>query len=163
VTANTFWPKPGDGIQKGERPVIRARRHWAVLLKALLPTVGIVIGAFLLSRLVDGAADGLRLLQFLLWSIAAVAVARFAWRVLEWWREVITVTDRRFVIDSGVIATKNSMIPLNRVTDMSFQHTVVGRLLGYGTLRLESAGQRHGMEKIDYLPEEVFHRLFSLL
>jgi hypothetical protein len=27
----------------GERLVIRARRHWAVLLKVLLPTVGIVV------------------------------------------------------------------------------------------------------------------------
>jgi hypothetical protein len=56
VTANAFWSRLGGDesvFNSGERLVIRARRHWAVLLKVLLPTVGIVVGTYLLSQLVS--------------------------------------------------------------------------------------------------------------
>ena len=33
------------------------------------------------------------------------------------------------------------MMPLAKVTDMSFQRSPIGRILGYGEFILESAGQ----------------------
>ncbi len=132
--------------------MIRVRRHWAVLLKDLLITFGIVLGAYLLSRLVGGVAGGLWLVQSLLWYIAVGALLRFAWQVLEWWVEVIIVTDKRFMVTSGIIETKNSMMPITKVTDMSFMRPFFGQILGYGTLRIESAGQKQDLEWIYFLP-----------
>jgi uncharacterized membrane protein YdbT with pleckstrin-like domain len=148
-----------------ERRVIRVRRHWAVLLKVLLQTVLIVIGTFLISKLLSSVSDGLWLLQSLLWYLAVVVVLRFAWHVLEWWHEVIIVTDKRFMVTTGIIETKNSMMPITKVTDMSFMRPVIGQVLGYGTLRVESAGQKQDLEKIEYLPrpEEVFHAISELI
>jgi membrane protein YdbS with pleckstrin-like domain len=132
--------------------VLRVRRHWACLLRVLLQTVGIVTGDFLASRLVSGVANGLWLVQSLPWYIAVLAVLRLALKVLEWWTEVVVVTDQQFVITSGGIMRKNSMIPITNVTDMSFLRPVIGQVLGYGTLRVESAGQKQDLEKIEYLP-----------
>jgi uncharacterized membrane protein YdbT with pleckstrin-like domain len=148
-----------------ERRVIRVRRHWAVLLWPLLQTVGVVIVAFVLSGLVSRVGEGLWLPQSLLWYLAVAAVLRFAWKVLEWWIEVIIVTDKRFMITSGVIQTKNSMMPITKVTDMSFLRPFAGQLLGYGTLRVESAGQKQDLEKIQYVPrpEEVFMAISELI
>ncbi len=145
--------------------MIRVRRHWAVLLKVLAQTVLIVIGAFLVSRVLSSVSDGLWLLQSLLWYIAVAAVLRFAWNVLEWWHEVIIVTDKRFMVTSGIIETKNSMMPITKVTDMSFMRPVIGQVLGYGTLRVESAGQKQDLETIQFLPrpEEVFHAISELI
>jgi hypothetical protein len=148
-----------------ERRVIRVRRHWAYLLKDLLITVGIVLAAYLLSRLVSGVADGLWLVQSLLWYAAVGALLRFAWKVLEWWCETIVVTDKRFLVTSGIIETKNSMMPITKVTDMSFMRPFFGQLLGYGTLRIESAGQKQDLEWIHFLPrpEEVFQAISELI
>lgn len=148
-----------------ERRVIRVRRHWAVLLKDLLITVGVVVGAFLLSRLVSSLVQGLWVVQSLLWYIAVFAILRFAWKVLEWWVEIVVVTDKRFMLTSGIIETKNSMMPITKVTDMSFMRPFVGQLLGYGTLRVESAGQKQDLERIEYLPrpEEVFRAISELI
>ncbi|MBV9160503.1 MAG: PH domain-containing protein [Pseudonocardiales bacterium] len=148
-----------------ERRVIRVRRHWAMLLWPLVQTVGIVIVAFVLSRLVSRVGEGLWLPQSLLWYLAVAAVLRFAWKLLEWWIEVIIVTDKRFMITSGVIQTKNSMMPITKVTDMSFLRPFAGQLLGYGTLRVESAGQKQDLEKIQYVPrpEEVFMAISELI
>jgi uncharacterized membrane protein YdbT with pleckstrin-like domain len=148
-----------------ERRVIRVRRHWAILLGVLLQTGGIMIGLYLLSRLVSSAAGTLWLVQSLLWYAAVAVLLRFAWKVLEWWTEVIVVTDKRLMITSGIIETKNSMMPVTKVTDMSFMRPFLGQLLGYGTLRVESAGQKQDLEMVEYLPkpEEVFMAISELI
>lgn len=148
-----------------ERRVIRVRRHWAVLIVPLLQTIGIVIVAFVLSKLVSGLGSGLWLVQSLLWYTAVAALVRFAWKALEWWVEIIIVTDKRFMVTSGIIETKNSMMPITKVTDMSFMRPLLGQVLGYGTLRIESAGQKQDLEYIRYLPrpEEVFQAISELI
>jgi hypothetical protein len=147
-----------------ERRVIRVRRHWAKLLPVLLQTVGIMLGAFLLSSLVRGV-PAVWLAQSLLWYVAVGALLRLAWKTLHWWHEVLIVTDKRFMINSGLIETKNSMMPLTKVTDMSFLRPFFGQVLGYGTLRVESAGQKQDLERIEYLPrpEEVFMAISELV
>ncbi|MGH3722173.1 MAG: PH domain-containing protein [Pseudonocardiaceae bacterium] len=145
--------------------MIRVRRHWAMLAKPLLQTPVIVLAAFVLSSLVNRAEQGLWLVQSLLWYVAIGAVVRLAWKVLEWWLELIIVTDKRFMITSGIIQTKHSMMPITKVTDMSFLRPFAGQLLGYGTLRVESAGQKQDLERIEYVPrpEEVFQAISELI
>jgi uncharacterized membrane protein YdbT with pleckstrin-like domain len=90
-------------------------------------------------------------MQSLLWSIAVVAVLRLAWMVLEWWMDVV-VTDKHFVITFGVITRKTYVMPTTKVVDLSFMRPVAGQLLGYGTLRVESAGQKQDVKMVKYLP-----------
>lgn len=44
------------------------------------------------------------------------------------------------------------MMPLSKVTDMSFHRTFIGRLLGYGEFVVESAGQDQALRSIDHIP-----------
>jgi hypothetical protein len=44
------------------------------------------------------------------------------------------------------------MMPLAKVTDMSFQRSAMGRIFGYGEFILESAGQDQALNRVDYLP-----------
>jgi uncharacterized membrane protein YdbT with pleckstrin-like domain len=145
-----------------ERRVIRVRRHWASLLAVLLQTFGVVVVAFVASQLVS---DDLWIVQTVLWYLAIAALVRFVWKALEWWIELIIVTDKRFMISSGLVVTKISMMPITKVTDMSYLRTAGGRLLGYGTLRVESAGQKQDLEKVEYLPkpEAVFDAISELI
>ncbi|HVE96744.1 MAG TPA: PH domain-containing protein [Pseudonocardiaceae bacterium] len=154
---------PNEYLIPTERRVIRVRRHWASLLRVLAETVAVVIVAFVLSQLLGG--DDLWVLQSVLWYLAVFAVLRFAWKVLEWWVELIVITDKRFLITSGIIVTKISMMPITKVTDMSYLRSFAGRLLGYGTLRVESAGQKQDLERVDYLPkpEATFDAISELI
>lgn len=53
----------------------------------------------------------------------------------------------------------------NAVTDLTFERSLRGRLLGYGTLIVESAGQIQALNRIDYIPrpEEVYEALPELV
>ena len=44
------------------------------------------------------------------------------------------ITDKRLMWDRGIIAQELGMMPLTKVTDLTFQRTLGGRILGYGTV-----------------------------
>lgn len=171
MTTDTFWHVSGKIAKKfrdmfgrhtaenllnalEKLGMFRVRRHWVVLLKVLLPTVGVIIAALWLSLLVSGASW--RGVQWFLWSVALGAVLHFAWKVLDWWDEIITVTYKQFMVNKGIITKREFVMPITQVTNWEFKRTVGGRLLGYGTLRVDSAGQNHDLETIEYLPQEVY-------
>ncbi|MGH3771644.1 MAG: PH domain-containing protein [Pseudonocardiaceae bacterium] len=145
--------------------MIRVRQHWAVLITPILQAYGVAIVAFVLSLVVSRVGQDWWLAQSVLWYAAVGAILYLAWKVLGWWIDLVIVTDKRFMRTTGVIITKNSMMPITKVTDMSFMRPFPGQLLGYGTLRVESAGQKQDLERIDYVPrpEELFQAISELI
>jgi hypothetical protein len=75
------------------------------------------------------------------------------------------VTDKRFVRTWGVLTRQVGMMPLTRVTDMRYERPALGRVLGYGTFVLESAGQDQALHLIEFLPdpEELYQEVCKLL
>ena len=79
-------------------------------------------------------------------------------------RAVIVVTDQRIFEVSGVLTRKVASMPLTRVTDMTYRRSLLGRLLGYGDLIVESAGQDQALSHIDHLPDpDGFYRTITSL
>ena len=79
--------------------------------------------------------------------------------------ERIVISDKRVMLAQGFIVARVGMMPLSKVTDLTFQRSLRGRLLGYGTLIVESAGQIQALSRIDYIPrpEEVYEALSELV
>ncbi|MGE0300846.1 MAG: PH domain-containing protein, partial [Pseudonocardia sp.] len=57
------------------------------------------------------------------------------------------------------------MMPLGKVTDLTFRRTFMGRILNYGTMIVESAGQIQALNKVRYMPrpEEIYEALSELI
>ena len=144
-----------------ERRVIRVRMHWAVMAKSLIST-----GLFLLlmiwvqRHLPEGA-----LVDNLTFYLSLAAVLRFTLQTILWWIERIVITDKRVMLAEGILVHNVGMMPLSKVTDLTFRRTFGGRLLGYGTLIVESAGQIQALNKIRYMPrpEEIYEALSELI
>jgi len=64
----------------------------------------------------------------------------------------------------GIVARNGRDIPLSRITDISFRKGPLDRLLGSGTLVVESAGE-HGQLRLTEIPhvERVQALLFQLV
>jgi uncharacterized membrane protein YdbT with pleckstrin-like domain len=73
-------------------------------------------------------------------------------------------TNERVIMRTGVFSRQGRDIPLNRVNDVSFQHSFFERLLGCGTLTIESAGER-GQVTLSEIPrvEKIQSQLYSLV
>ena len=144
-----------------ERRVIRVRMHWAVMAKSLVST-----GLFLLLMIiVQSYFPESALVDNLTFYLALVAVLRFTVLVILWWTERIVVTDKRLMLSRGIITHNLGMMPLSKVTDLTFQRSLGGRMLGYGTVIVESAGQNQAFERIGYLPrpEEIYEAISELV
>ena len=144
-----------------ERRVIRVRLHWAVMANSLIST-----GLFLLLMIVaQRYLPGSVLVDNLTFYLALVAVLRFTVLTILWWIERIVITDKRVMLAEGFIVHNVGMMPFSKVTDLTFQRSFGGRLLGYGTLIVESAGQIQALNRIDYMPrpEEVYEALSELV
>ncbi len=63
------------------------------------------------------------------------------------------MTDKRLLLRSGLWTRRIDMMPVSKVTDMSYERPFTGRVFGYGTFILESAGQDQALSRISYLPD----------
>ena len=69
------------------------------------------------------------------------------------------------LLSTGVVTRKVNMVPLTKVTDMSFRRSSMGRVLGYGEFILESAGQDPALRVADHLPypEQLYLEVCGLI
>ena len=158
-----FAPRdPDEYLLDTERRVIRIRRHWAVLLWDTFEAIALLAICVLVSYLLPPAAW---VIQNILWYAALLVILRFAYVVMEWWVERLVVTDKRFVMTTGVYTTKVLMMPITKVTDLTYERSAWGRMMGYGTMVVESAGQIQALNKIDFLPrpEEFYDTISELV
>jgi uncharacterized membrane protein YdbT with pleckstrin-like domain len=147
----------------GEQTVVATRRHWAVLLwPGVRALVVLVAGLWVLTLDPDGrVSSGIGLL------VVVGALGWFALRAGEWWMRHFLVTRRRVLLTSGIVARTVTLLPLRRITDLTWKETVPGQVLGYGTFRFESAGSQQALSQITFLPRadllyrEVSELLFS--
>ncbi|HET9611243.1 MAG TPA: PH domain-containing protein [Acidimicrobiales bacterium] len=59
------------------------------------------------------------------------------------------VTDTRIMRISGVISRRAHSIPWVRVTDLTIEQSLMGRLFGYATLHIESANEDSGLRDLE--------------
>src|SRR5215218_10473467 len=143
-----------------ETAVVATRRHWAVLIEPtakFLPFF--VAGCWLLLVDPENRVTSSAGLLVLLGSLGYYEL-----RVGEWWMRHFIVSTRRVLLTSGVIARTVTLLPLRRITDLTWKETLLGQVLGYGTFRFESAGPQQALSEITYLPgADVLYRRVSAL
>ena len=144
-----------------ERRVIRVRYHWASVWKDVAQTALFLLLMVLAERYLPDSV----LIDNFAFYLALVAVLRFTVLTILWWTERIVVTDKRVMLAKGIITHNVGMMPLGKVTDLTFQRSLGGRMLGYGTVIVESAGQNQAFERIKYVPrpEEVYEAISELV
>jgi membrane protein YdbS with pleckstrin-like domain len=125
------------------------RRHWTFLWKEI---VAIVAATFVLGYVAGTSGTGSMLagVAGVAWAALALWVA---WQVGDWYFDRFVLTSRRVMVVAGMVTRKVAMMPLARVTDMAYNQSPLGRMLGYGTFILESAGQEQALREINHLPD----------
>ncbi len=139
-----------------ELVIVAIRKHWFHLFRELCAVVGATVLAFWVDLNVPLTPGG-ELLHNLSWLVWWISVGWLVWEVLNWRRDWFVATDKRFLLFFGFIRRKVAMMPLLKVTDMTYDRSLLGRIVGFGTFILESAGQQQAMSKIDHVPHADQH------
>ena len=145
-----------------ERQVITVHQHPAILIR---PIFEVLIGLAIAGWLSNSVAHGSGTVILVIWILWALVFLRLVVKVAEWGETYFVVTSQRFLLAEGIITRKVKMMPLAKVTDMSFQRSAMGRILGYGEFILESAGQDQALTRVDHLPypEQLYLEVCGLI
>jgi uncharacterized membrane protein YdbT with pleckstrin-like domain len=151
-------------LAPGESPVITLHPHWKVLVKPVALAVLIVAVALVAIVIIPfGKAAPIAALV-----LGGVAIIGVMWSLmiplLRWRTTTYELTSRRLRVREGILARFGKDIPLSRITDVSFETSILDRVLGAGTLVVESPGE-HGQLRLNQIPrvEYLQSTLFQLV
>lgn len=136
-------------LAEGERIVIRTRQHPAVLTRRSLWPLGALVVYVWFDTGLQVAEPLLRLTGV----VFLVGLARLGWAELQRRYRWIVVTNKRILKHEGVLDVSVPMMRLTKVTDMTYRRTLLGEVLGFGTIIIESAGQQQAIRELTFIPE----------
>ncbi len=145
-----------------ERQVITVHQHPAVLI---MPILWVLVGLAVAGWLSEAAAHGNGTIILVIWILWGLLFLRLVVKVIEWAETYFVVTSQRMLLSTGLVTHKVNMMPLTKVTDMSFKRTGPGRILGYGEFVVESAGQDQALSNVKFLPypEQLYLEVCGLI
>jgi uncharacterized membrane protein YdbT with pleckstrin-like domain len=149
---------PGTQLLSGEEVVFATRKHWAAPVADSRWAVLMLLGALVLSWLQTDAATGL--VGFVNRTFGLLALALFlggagwiVYNVVAWRTAHYTVTNRRVLSSEGLVRRTTTDTLLVSITDVRSITSVIGRGLGYGTLRIVSSSGTAGEDEFSAVRE----------
>jgi uncharacterized membrane protein YdbT with pleckstrin-like domain len=132
---------PKNSLTEDEKIVLEFHPHWSTLVATIFwAIVAVVVAGVVIFFIPDGGSQ--TLIRLIVGAIGVVAVIVVGFLpFLRWVTTSYTLTNRRLVMRHGILARSGRDIPLTRVNDVSFSHSLIERMLGTGTLVVESGGE----------------------
>jgi uncharacterized membrane protein YdbT with pleckstrin-like domain len=134
-----------EQLLPGETLILLARQHPLVLFRPVL-----------LNLITLAVLVGLAILLAKAWIVVffIAPLVYLLWEFLEWRRREYILTDRRVVRQEGVFSVSSFDAPLDKINNVFHQQTLVGRLLKYGQVGLETASEQ-GTTVLDFLSKPL--------
>lgn len=152
-------PYPEELLTADEQVVVHKHPHWKLILVPILVLLVVVAAASFLGALVASQ-------PWAPWAwlgLAVVGAVLIIWLtvvpVIRWRTTHFVITTRRVLVREGVLARHGIDIPMSRINSVQFRHTLLERLLGCGTLIIESASD----EPLEFDDIPDVERVHSLL
>jgi membrane protein YdbS with pleckstrin-like domain len=150
-TRRRVLPLPDEVIDQflgnGERMIHNDHPSFrSFLVQNTLLFVGLLVVAVLFLAITFNGP--LVAAAFLLLILAVVLLVLVLKRLGDRYTSYV-VTDTRIMRISGIISRRAHSIPWVRVTDLTIEQSLSGRLFGYATLHIESANEDSGLRDLD--------------
>ncbi len=144
-------------LRPGEEMAAEVRRHWIVLAGPFGVTLfflGCLVAAAFVRRPYVVPVAGAALAVAAIWAL---------WRWLDWRADLWAVTSQRVIDESGVLEVRIVDSPLDTIHNVTCVQSIWGRIVGYGTLNIQTAAQ-HGSTTIPDVtgPEELRETILEL-
>jgi uncharacterized membrane protein YdbT with pleckstrin-like domain len=132
-------------LATNEKIVYRTKQHWMAPIFGTITGVAILVGGVILFILQltfaeDGVIGFLRTLAF--WASLILVVVGVLWvgySYIRWWVEDYAVTNQKVVKVAGLLNKRTSGAALEKINDVVMEQGPLGRMLGYGTLKVSTA------------------------
>ncbi len=150
---------PQKLLAPGETISFETRPHWRALFVPAIILIATVFAVTWLYFWIDTTQFGGTVMRWIV--LGAGLLILILWALVPFLRWVTTeyvFTDRRIIVRSGIITRQGRDMPLAKVNDVSFKVPVMGRILNYGELDIQSAGENEGLTIADVPDVEDIQR-----
>lgn len=133
---------PAEVLAEDEELVLHLHPHWRTALgPGLLVLIAVVVTA--VAWVMLPVTEGGRIAFLVVAAIMLYQGVRYGVAPLVIWRCThYVLTGERILLQDGVIARERRDLPLNRVNDHVVTQSVLDRLFGTGTLKIDSIGEQ---------------------
>jgi uncharacterized membrane protein YdbT with pleckstrin-like domain len=130
----------------GETVVYEARLHWVLFLRpAILSLIFIAVAVALFYFASDSInANNTSLMQHIGWVLIVLAILPVVAGVFRRAAREYAVTNKRVVMQNGVMGRQTEEVFLNKIESIAVDQTVMGRMLGFGTVTIRGTGGSFG-------------------
>ncbi len=135
-------------LASGEKVIFHAHSHWKNVFVPVVVTLAVT--ALAVVALVAWVPDDQGWVRWAVLAVAAVLILVFGlWPIIVWLASTDTLTTRRLISRRGVFSREGKDIPMDRVQSVSYRRTLLERMLGSGTLVVQTAGETSDVELAD--------------
>jgi membrane protein YdbS with pleckstrin-like domain len=136
----------------GEEVLDVVYRHWFILLRNELPAIGLLVAGIAARNAlgVTGLGGPLPLLALVGGVLGGLVVGVLTY--LNWADDVFILTTQRIVdVDRlfFILAEYSSDAPYARVQNVQVAKTLLGQVLGFGSIVVETSGRKHPVRMMD--------------
>jgi uncharacterized membrane protein YdbT with pleckstrin-like domain len=139
-------------LVEGEELVLDLRPHWIALV---MPTIATILTIAVMTLLYSTFEE--QILDLIVGVAGALFLLAYpVRRLVDWLTSHFVVTSDRIIHRRGFIAKYSMEVPLEAINDVRFEQGIIDRMIGAGTLVVQSASEA-GRQVFDDIrnPEEV--------
>lgn len=128
-------------LKKNERLLIEAKKHWFILVAPItwLAMSVIVTGIVYANAGFSGFGHASRV-------IVIGFVFYLLYRIYDRTTNIWAVTNLRMIDEFGVISYSAKESPIDKINNVSFNKSVLGRLFDYGDVQVQTAAEMGSTE-----------------
>ena len=135
-------PFPRELLAEHEELVLDLRPHWVALIAPIGVAVGVAVGWYFIFKVTPSGSVG-EVLNWIAIGVGLIVMILYSVRqIVDWATDNFVVTTDRLIRRRGLIAKSSMEIPLEAINDVRFRQGIIGRMIGAGSLVIQSASEQ---------------------
>ena len=128
-------------LREGERLIFQTRAHWITVVKPAIVLI-LALALLILSYALVKPEEGIAKFAHAVCGILLIAAALY-FGYYEWFRrtDLWAVTNLRVVDEMGIFKRFSKESPLDKINNLSYDQSLLGRMMGYGDVEIQTAAE----------------------
>jgi len=131
-----------NNLIEGETVLYHAHLHWVALLRHIIIVLVLIAAAIALFYYAsqDPSSDNADLMKKISYILISISIIPVIAGAIKRSSREYAVTNKRVVMQQGAIQRNTEEMFLNKIESIGVDQSVLGRMLGYGTVVIRGTG-----------------------
>ena len=126
-------------LKENEEKVLEVKRHIFILIRPLFLSIvftAITVGLYYFKAELIIERGSLLITLFFFF--------RFCYKIMDRKFDIWVVTNKRVIDEAGVFSRVTKESPLEKINNVSYEQTLIGRMFNYGNVGIQTAAEQGG-------------------